>query len=150
MRKLVTDDGRIGKLLLVDDDEVDVLGFKRELKRAGIATPVTVAHNGEEALAILRGEDGAEKLIPPYIVFLDLNMPRMGGLEFLGELRADADLRRTIVFVLTTSAAESDMELAYAHNIAGYICKTTPEDSVKNAVRLMELYWSTVQLPQAG
>ena len=150
MRNLVCADGRDGRLLLVDDDDVDVLGFRRELRSVGIATPVTVAHNGEEALALLRGDNGEEPLQPPYIVFLDLNMPRMGGLEFLKELRADPNLKRTIVFVLTTSVAESDMLSAYEYNIAGYICKTTPADSVQKAVRLMELYWSTVQLPQAG
>lgn len=150
MHSLVKDDGHIGKLLLVDDDDVDVLGFKRELKQLGVSTPVVVAHNGEEALAMLRGTNDEAPLTPPYIVLLDLNMPRMGGLEFLKELRADDKLKRTIVFVLTTSAAEGDMLQAYDYNIAGYICKTTPADSVRNAVKLIDLYWSTVQLPQAG
>ena len=138
------------KLLLIDDDDVDVRGFQRSLKRAGVDIPVRVAHNGEEGLDILRGENGQERLEPPFMIFLDLNMPRMNGFEFLDELRADPELRDTVVFVLTTSQAPGDLQRAYEHNVAGYLCKSMRSDMADEVVRLVERYMTIVQLPKAG
>src|SRR5262245_54308276 len=94
--------------LLVDDDRIDVLALKRALEMNKIANPVYVASDGVQALRMLRGEVGEQRVPWPYIILLDLNMPRMNGLEFLKELRSDPLLHRTVVFVLTTSKDDQD------------------------------------------
>jgi len=135
------------QLLLVDDDEVDIMGLQRALRELRVSNPVTVAHDGIEALEILRGQNGREILPSPYIIILDLNMPRMDGIEFLAEIRADEMLKSSIVFVLTTSSAAEDKKRAYAYNVAGYISKASPAESLVEAVKLINLYWAIVQLP---
>lgn len=90
-------------LLLVEDDEVDVQGLKRAFAKSRIGNPITVARDGIEALEILRGENGQAKLAKPHLILLDLNMPRMNGLEFLEAIRADEDLKTSVVFMITTS-----------------------------------------------
>ena len=134
-------------LLLVDDDEVDVQGLKRAFAKNRIANPITVARDGIEALDILRGENGHAKLPRPHLILLDLNMPRMNGIEFLEAIRADEDLRSTIVFMITTSKAEEDKARAYGHNVAGYIVKQDPARTFMEAVALIESYWKIVDLP---
>jgi CheY-like chemotaxis protein len=94
-------------ILLVDDDKVDAMAVKRSFRELKIGNPVIEAHNGIEALQHLRGENGYEKVSEPLLILLDLNMPRMGGIEFLEELRRDPVLHSTLVFVMTTSAAEA-------------------------------------------
>lgn len=137
-------------LLLVDDDDVDIMSVRRALKDLDIGNPVVVAHDGLEALEHLRGENGREAIAPPYIIILDLNMPRMDGIEFLSELRADKALQHSIVFVLTTSCAQKDMVQAYAHNVAGFITKGASNDVVQEAVQMLDLYWRVVKLPESA
>ena len=97
------DDPKLLHILLVDDDAVDVMNVQRAFKRNNILNPLYVASDGLEALATLRGE-GREKIPGERrLILLDLNMPRMNGLEFLRELREDPDLRHLTVVVLTTS-----------------------------------------------
>ena len=100
-------------LLLVDDDEVDVQGLKRAFAKSRIGNPITVARDGIEALEFLRGENGRPQLPKPHLILLDLNMPRMNGLEFLKEIRADEDLKKSVVFMITTSKGEEDKARAY-------------------------------------
>ncbi len=139
-------DGLIG-ILLVEDDEVDVMNLERAFKKNHISNPLFVAHNGLEALAMLRGE-GREKPNPfPKIVLLDLNMPRMNGIEFLQRLRADPDLKALIVIVLTTSNEERDKVAAYNLNVAGYILKPVKLDDFMHAVATLDMYWSLSELP---
>jgi CheY-like chemotaxis protein len=135
-------------LLLVDDDEIDVQGLKRAFAKSRIANPITVARDGIEALEFLRGENGRPKLSKPYLILLDLNMPRMNGLEFLEAIRADEDLKRSVVFMITTSKAEEDKARAYAQNVAGYIVKQDPANTFMQAVALMEHYWKIVEFPE--
>jgi CheY-like chemotaxis protein len=135
-------------ILLVDDDAVDAMAVKRAFRELKIANPVVEAHDGVEALERLRGENGYEKVSEPLLILLDLNMPRMGGIEFLQELRDDPLLRRTLVFVMTTSSADEDRRLAYEKNIAGYVLKHRPKESFLEAVRMLERYWRTVEFPQ--
>ena len=133
--------------LLVEDDDVEVLILKRSFKELKIANPIIVAHDGIEALNILRGENGHEKIDKPYIVLLDLNMPRMNGLEFLKILRSDPELSESVVLVLTTSNDDQDKTKAFEHNVAGYIVKSNAGESFMNALAMIDLYWRVVELP---
>ena len=87
-------------IFLVEDDEVEAEAVTRAFRKAHIGNPIETARDGVEALERLRGQNGQQKLEKPYLILLDLNMPRMNGLEFLQELRGDADLSSTVVFVL--------------------------------------------------
>lgn len=131
-------------IFLVDDDEVDIDFAKRSLRKARIANPVVVAKNGEEALERLRAEDGVPR---PRIMLLDLNMPRMNGIELLEELRADEDLCGEVVFVLTTSDADRDQWAAYQKQVAGYILKTNVGEDFEKLIAMLESYWRIVELP---
>jgi CheY-like chemotaxis protein len=135
-------------LLLVEDDEVDIQGLKRAFAKSRIGNPITVARDGIEALEFLRGENGRPKLPKPHLILLDLNMPRMNGLEFLEAIRADEDLKSTVVFMITTSKAEEDKTRAYAQNVAGYIVKLDPANTFMQAVALLEHYWKIVEFPE--
>jgi CheY-like chemotaxis protein len=134
-------------VLLVDDDDVDVKAVRRAFRKAKIANPVSVARNGLEALAMLRGTDGHQPLERPYIIILDLNMPAMNGLEFLEELRKDEELHDAVVFVLTTSKADEDRAASYDKNVAGYIVKSDVGDGFLNVINLLDCYWRIVLLP---
>ncbi len=134
-------------ILLVEDDDVDVMAVKRAFRNLKIANPLYEAKDGLEALEMLRGTGGQSPLPRPIVVLLDLNMPRMGGLEFLDELRKDPELHRCIVFVMTTSAAEEDRVRAYDRNVAGYVLKHSPGRSFMDAVSMLEHYWRVVELP---
>ena len=134
-------------ILLVEDDDGDAKAMERAFKRAKIANPLRRAIDGVHALEILRGENGEEKLAKPFLLLVDLNMPRMNGIQLLEELRNDPILKRTIVFVLTTSKREEDKLAAYDFNIAGYILKQTADDDILNLIDLIGCYWRIVELP---
>ena len=133
--------------LLVEDDEVDVKAIKRSLDELRIANPLIVARDGREALEYLRGQNGRDKVVSPYLILLDLNMPRMNGLEFLAELRGDRELNTAVVFVLTTSRDERDRLSAYEKHVAGYIVKSNVADSFAEAMKLIDHYWRVVEFP---
>lgn len=133
--------------LVVDDDAVAVMAIKRALRKLRIVNEVKVVGDGQEALDLLRGTHSAA-LKQPYIILLDLNMPRMGGLEFLSEVREDKELSGSVVFVLTTSDAPSDIAQAYSHKIAGYIVKENAYDTVKRAMEILGAYTEIVSLPE--
>ncbi|MBD0304280.1 MAG: response regulator, partial [Tolypothrix sp. T3-bin4] len=108
-------------ILLVEDDEVDVMNVQRAFKKNNITNPLYIANNGLEGLAILRG-NGDFPAMPRErrLILLDLNMPKMNGIEFLRELRVDAELKQIPVVVLTTSNEDKDKVEAYNLNVAGY------------------------------
>ncbi len=135
------------QFMIVDDDEVSVMGIKRSMKQLSLINPVIVAKDGIEALQILRDALGEDESLPPYIITLDLSMPRMGGLEFLEQIRKDKAFRRLVIFVLTTSDAPSDIASAYEKNIAGYIVKENPTESFRNALSMLKEYAQLVVLP---
>jgi len=135
---------RLLTILLVEDDEVDIMNVKRAFKKNNILNRLHIAHNGLDALAMLRGDSaqGIEKISPtPKVILLDLNMPKMGGLEFLKELRSDPALKAISVFVMTTSDEESDKFTAYNLNVAGYIIKPLSFESFVQAVSILDHYW---------
>lgn len=134
-------------ILLVEDDEVDQMAIKRAFRKKKISNPVYIAKDGIEALAILRGEGGYQQLPRPFMVLLDLNMPRMNGIEFLNVIRKDKELHRSIVFVLTTSKAEKDRIMAYDYNVAGYILKSDIGNGFMNAIEMLDYYWRVVKFP---
>jgi CheY-like chemotaxis protein len=129
------------KILLVEDDEIDVKALLKAFKKLKIANPVTVAKDG------LEGWDALQKLPRPYLVILDINMPRMNGIEFLRKLRASENYRDSIVFVLTTSNDEQDKIDAYHLNVAGYMLKTDMGTSFQRAIALIDNYWKVVEFP---
>jgi CheY-like chemotaxis protein len=135
------------KVLLVEDDEVDAMSISRGFRQAKIANKVIRAKDGIEALALLRSEAGGELFQGPYVILLDLNMPRMDGFGFLGELRQDPALRKAVVFVLTTSKAEEDRMRAYDQNVAGYIVKAEAGKCFMDLVTMLDGYWRVVELP---
>jgi CheY-like chemotaxis protein len=132
-------------ILLVEDDDVDAKIVERAFNQLRIANTIIRAKNGIMALALLR--EGTVKR--PYIILLDLNMPKMGGLEMLEELRSDKGLSNSIVFVLTTSKDDEDKVAAYNKNIAGYILKEKLQDGFDELVKLLDCYWRIVELPDS-
>ncbi|MFK7962905.1 MAG: response regulator [Burkholderiaceae bacterium] len=136
------------KFLIVDDDEVSVMAIKRAMQKLKLANPVRVAKDGIEALEILRGNIDVDQILPPYIITLDLSMPRMGGKEFLEEVRRDPVLQQAVIFVLTTSDAPGDIAAAYEKNIAGYIVKEPTTESLAEALSLISDYAQLVVLPR--
>jgi len=135
------------KFLVVDDDQVSVMAIKRALKKLKILNPVIVATDGQFALDILRKEAKQEAGLPPFLVTLDLNMPRMDGFEFLEEVRNDPDLHRAVIFVLSTSDTPNDIAAAYDKNIAGYIVKDDLGDSFEAALNMIDSFARVVELP---
>lgn len=132
------------EILLVEDDEVDIMNVKRAFKKNNISNTLHIAKNGLEALTLLRGNkaEGVEKLNPmPKVILLDLNMPKMGGLELLKEIRNDPHLKILSVFVMTTSDEESDKVAAYNLNVAGYILKPLSFERFVQAVSILNHYW---------
>jgi CheY-like chemotaxis protein len=134
-------------ILLVEDDDVDAEVVVRAFRRQDLRNPFTIVPNGVEALHALRGEEGYERLPRPLFILLDINMPRMNGLEFLHTIRRDPELKRSIVFVLTTSNNDEDKLAAYDEHIAGYLLKENAGEDFKNVIRLLNTYRDTVEFP---
>jgi CheY-like chemotaxis protein len=135
---------RLLNILLVEDDEVDVMNVRRAFKKNNIANPLFVAGNGVDALEQLRGGQVPRER---RIILLDLNMPRMNGIEFLRTIRADPDLAPTPVIVLTTSNDERDRIEAYNLNVAGYILKPVTFSNFCEVMTALNKYWALVELP---
>jgi CheY-like chemotaxis protein len=131
-------------ILLVEDDDVDVMNVRRAFKKNNICNPLWVAGNGLDALEMLRG---AEIPRDRRLILLDLNMPKMNGIEFLRELREDPDLRLTPVVVLTTSDDERDRVDAYNLSVSGYILKPVTLTNFVEAMATLNKYWSLVEMP---
>ena len=135
-------------MLLVEDDELDVMNVQRAFKKNNISNPLFVAGDGIEALAMLRGEPGHTP-VPRNrrIILLDLNMPRMGGIEFLRALRADPELSLITVIVLTTSDEDRDKVEAYKLNVAGYILKPITLAAFVEIMATLNKYLTVSELP---
>jgi len=134
-------------ILLVDDDDVACESVMRSFKKNGIPFPITTAGDGVEALEILRGKHKEKTIGPHTVILLDLNMPRMNGFEFLAEIRQDASLASSIIFVLTTSDSDSDRIRAYEDNIAGYMIKSAVGPQFSKLASLLVGYNQSVELP---
>ncbi len=134
-------------ILLVEDDQIDAKAFMRAIEKHHISNPVTRAKDGVEAWEILKGMHGDTPLPRPYIIVLDINMPRMSGIDLLRKLRGDAELRDSIVFVLTTSNDDHDKIESYDLGVAGYMLKSDMGNGFMQAVELIDKYWRVVELP---
>jgi CheY-like chemotaxis protein len=131
-------------IVLVEDDEVDVMNVQRAFEKANIPRPFLRAADGVEALDLLRADSTP---LERRLVLLDLNLPRMNGIEFLRELRADTQLRRTSVVVLTTSNDEQDKLDAFDLNVAGYLLKPVTFGSFVDLMVALDRYWAQTELP---
>ncbi len=131
-------------LVLIEDDEIDVMNVKRALERAHVTNPLFVAHNGLEGLELLRSNQVPRDR---RLVLLDLNMPKMNGIEFLRELRNDPALKATPVVVLTTSDDDRDKIHAYDLNVAGYLLKPVTFTNFVDVMAALNKYWALVELP---
>ncbi len=128
-------------ILVVDDDEIDVKALLRAFKKLKIANPVSVAKDGIE------GWEALQELPRPYLIILDINMPRLNGIELLKKIRASKKYHDSIVFVLTTSTDDKDKFEAYNLNAAGYMLKSDMGRSFIRAIEMIEQYWKVVEFP---
>lgn len=130
-------------MLLVEDDAIDRMTVERALKEIRVTNRLDMVGNGEEALEFLR-DSGREK---PGIILLDLNMPRMNGIEFLKVVKDDEELRRIPVIVLTTSKDEQDRVDSFNLGVAGYMVKPVDYMQFVEVVKAIDLYWTLSELP---
>ena len=135
---------KILHILLVEDDEVDVMNVRRAFEKNKITNPLYVASNGIQALEMLRAGEVPKNR---RLVLLDLNMPRMNGIEFLRELRSDSELHALPVVVLTTSDAEKDKIEAFNLNVAGYLVKPVTFPGFAELMATLNKYWTLVDMP---
>jgi CheY-like chemotaxis protein len=135
---------KVLNVLLVEDDQVDVMNVKRAFKKNNITNPLFVAGNGLEALEMLRAGSIPNR---NRLVLLDLNMPKMNGIEFLRALRADGDLALTPVVVLTTSNEDRDRVEAYELNVAGYLLKPVTFANFVEVMAALNKYWALIEFP---
>lgn len=134
-------------VLLVDDDDVALEGVLRSFRRHEVPCRTLTVGDGSEALAVLRGTHQTKRLETPVIVLLDLNMPGMDGFQFLEALRADPQLGRTVVFVLTTSSRDQDRYRAYDEHVAGYMVKSAVGPQFSLLAEFVTEYARTQKLP---
>jgi CheY-like chemotaxis protein len=134
-------------ILLVEDDELDVMNVQRAFEKNRIRNPLYIATNGLEALQILRGETIPQMPKDRRLILLDLNMPKMTGIEFLRALREDPELKATTVVVLTTSDEERDKVEAYNLNVAGYLLKPITLNAFVEVMATLNSYWMVNEMP---
>jgi len=135
-------------ILLVEDDRVDVMTVQRALSRYKVQNPLHVARTATDALDMLRGT-GMQK-IQPRLILLDLNLPKMSGIEFLEELRADEELRDMSVIVLTSSNEPNDRRAAFKYEVEDYIVKPHSFDEFASAINTVLRYAIPAEAPRTG
>ena len=141
------------KILLVEDNQDDIVLTRRALKKSNIANEVVVASDGVDALAYLRKEGVYVDNIDanPVVILLDLNMPRMGGLEFLREIRNDGRFKRLPVVILTSSGEDRDVCESYDLGANSYIQKPVDFEQFVEAIQTLGLYWLVLNIrPKEG
>ena len=131
-------------VLLVEDDSIDAMTVHRAFRDLKLTNPLKHVLNGEEALAYLQDPANPK----PSVVLLDLNMPKMNGIEFLRAVKADPMLRRTPVIVLTTSSEMRDVVESFRLSAAGYVIKPVDYKNFVEAIRTIGLYWTLSELPK--
>jgi CheY-like chemotaxis protein len=134
-------------IFLVEDDDVDATTVVRGLTRADIPNPVVRVRDGIEAMETLLGTNGKRRLMPPYILLVDVSMPRLDGLGLIRRIRSNKMLQRSIIFVLTTSDSDRDRAEAYDAHVAGYIVKSSAPDHFHALARMLDYYLTIVAPP---
>lgn len=134
-------------ILLVEDDDIDAMAVQRGLAAVNITSPLLRARDGVEALDILQGTNGKQKLKPPYLLLVDLCMPRLDGLGLVRKIRNTRTLQRTVIFILTSSDNDRDLTAAYDSHIAGYIVKSNAHDHFRRLASMLEYYLMIVSPP---
>ncbi len=138
------------RILLVDDDLVDCEAVLRAFKTHRVVNPIHVAHDGVEALHFLRREGAfadASAAPTPSLILMDLEMPRMNGLECLSEIKGDPDLCHIPVIMFTSSRKEEDVVASYKHGAASFITKPVTFEKMLDTIRTLDLYWTLSELP---
>lgn len=130
-------------ILLVEDDKVDAMTVKRALRDLNVTNHLDIVGNGEEALAYLKNEENKE----PCIILLDLNMPKMNGIEFLKIIKNMDSFKMIPVIVLTTSKNEQDRIESFRLSVAGYMIKPVDYMQFVETVKMIEMYWTLSELP---
>ena len=129
-------------ILLVEDDRVDTMTVERAFKDLKVTNELAHTNNGEEALEYLRSPSSKK----PCVILLDLNMPKMNGIEFLKIAKADETLKKIPVVVLTTSKEDQDIVESFELSVAGYIVKPVDYKKFVEAIRTIDLYWTLNEL----
>ena len=136
------------RILVIDDSALYRQAIQNAIHDMPEVSVVGFAKNGIEALEMLTGTNGHEKLVPrPSVILLDLNMPQMNGHEFLQELRSDPELKPISVYVLSTSGDDKDRMEAFEKNVAGYILKPLTLEDYVEAINTLNKYWQLTELP---
>ncbi len=130
-------------ILLVEDDSVDAIMVKRALESLKVTNPLVTLTDGEEALDYLGNHNDKQ----PCIILLDLNLPKMDGLEFLKVIKADNELRKIPIVALTTSDDKRDITESFKHGIAGYMVKALDSKGFVETMRIIDQYWTLSELP---
>jgi CheY-like chemotaxis protein len=130
-------------ILLAEDDSVDAMTVKRAFGELKVNNELIRVINGEEAIEYLKTHTDKK----PCVVLLDLNMPKMNGIEFLKVAKADDELRQIPVVVLTTSKEDRDKVETFKFSVAGYIVKPVDYKKFVDAMRVLNLYWTLSELP---
>ena len=133
-------------ILLVEDDNVDAMTVRRAMKDLNVPNGIIHQLDGEDALEYLRSSDNKR----PCVILLDLNMPRMNGIDFLKIIKNDNELKQIPVIVMTTSKDERDKMESFEFSVAGYIIKSTDYKKFVEALKILNLYWTLSELPYPG
>ena len=134
--------------MIIDDDVIDIKDMQRTFKKNNIDNPLHIATNGLEALNKLLGLNGEKKIMPtPQIIILDINMPKMNGIEFMKNIRANKQLKSLLIFIFTTSNSEKDKMEAYNLNVAGYIVKPFQVSQFMEIISSLHRYWNLLEFP---
>lgn len=132
------------KILMVEDNEGDIILMQEALREARIANQVMVARDGQQALDLLQAEDSR-----PDLILLDINLPKVNGLEVLATIKKDASLQIIPVIILTTSSSDKDILASYANHANCFINKPVDLESFMEIIRSIESFWiSIVRLPK--
>ena len=129
------------KILLVEDDDIDAMGIERAMRKMGLNNQLVRVRDGIEGLELLR----SGTIQQPFLMLLDLRMPRMGGLEMLSHIRADEQIQDTIAFVLTTSRSEDEIASAYSKHVAGYIVKSSLSQDMNKLLDFLKTYLQVIE-----
>jgi CheY-like chemotaxis protein len=133
-------------ILLVEDDSVDVMTVKRAFKELQVTNPLVSTGDGEKALEYLQDQTTTK----PCVILLDLNMPRMGGIEFMKIAKSDESLRTIPIIVFTTSNTEQDITLSFELGASGYMVKSVDYSMFIETIKTIDSYWSLSKLPTGG